>query len=83
VDQAIEDFENFKPFYYRRLTLEDAEMLSNKVESFLFHFNLAPKEHNVLDREEEAKVMKLIDKVISRRPSAYFKLPVKEWELVN
>jgi hypothetical protein len=27
--------------------------------------------------------MKLIDKVISRRPSAYFKLPVKEWELVN
>lgn len=83
VDQAIEDFESFKPFYYRRLTLEDSENLQQKVQSFLFHFNLSPKEHNVESREDEAKVMRMIDKVISNRPSAYFKLPIKEWELVN
>jgi hypothetical protein len=63
--------------------LEDSEILHKKVESFLFHFNLSPKEHNVVMREDEAKVMRMIDKVISRRPSQYFKLPIKEWELVN
>lgn len=70
VGELVDSIETNKKFYYRRLDFDEAFKIEDQVASFLYNYELSPKEQNMVENDS-APIMKVISKLIGGSTSRY------------
>jgi hypothetical protein len=73
VGELVDSIESNKQFYYRRLDIDEALRIEDMVSSFVYNYELTPKEQNSVT-DDSAPIIKVISKLLGNHTSNYLSI---------